>query len=96
MSNDTVGIFLAIAGALLTWTASVIGAIMWLSAKFNAGERLVFKENAKTREMLGRVLNQHAGRIMRLEVTTYGSTLSGKFTEGGYETTYPPEQDEDH
>lgn len=88
VNNEIVGTLLAIAGALLTWTASVAGIMIWLNARFTANERLVFKENFKTRELLGRVLNQHAGRIMRLEVKTFGSTLAGRFTEDGYEKDY--------
>lgn len=76
MTAEAANIIIAILGAILLWTVTVVGVTLWINTKFNTHERLVFRENMKTREMLQRVLTQHSGRIMRLELHNYGSTLA--------------------
>lgn len=76
MSNEVITIVLTIISGFFAWTLTVIAVTVWINGKLSAHQLLVHVENAKTREMLNKVLNQHAGRIMRLELQLNGSTLA--------------------
>lgn len=76
MAQESITVSLAIIGALLTWTVTVVAAVSWISSKLNKHEHLVYRENTKTRDMLKKVLDQHSGRIMRLELARFGATVS--------------------
>lgn len=76
----------------------VVGVVLWLNTKFNAAERLVFKEVMRTRNALMKLLTQHhlrmeqhSGRIMRLELAVFRSTLSGQEYEGKVEPDVYPD-----
>ncbi len=95
MSSETLALILTISGAVLTYTATVIGIMLWLMARFQANERLVYREVAKTRRMLIRVLNQHSGRITRLELQVNGSALSDLSVSDPINYVEPTDDDDD-
>jgi len=76
VTPEAVTIVFTVIGGFFAWTVALVAGVAWLNSKLNKHEHLVYRENTKTREMLNKVLNQHSGRIMRLELGTFGSTLA--------------------
>lgn len=65
---ETATFVITVIGAVLVWTTSVIGGVLWLNMKFGKIEKLVFREIHKVD-----VENQSQNmRIQRLELRTFG------------------------
>ena len=69
---------LSILGALITWTGSVISLVIWLTGKFRAIEKVIYHEMDKHRREDDRQFGEHATKIQRLELKTFGFTMSGR------------------
>lgn len=63
--NDVAQLVLAIIGAVIIWTTSIIGGMIWLTNKFRNLEKTIYKE-------IGRVSYNHDTRIQRLEYKAFG------------------------
>lgn len=74
MANDTAMLVLAIGGALVTWTASVVSLVIWLTGKFRSIEVMMYTEMNK-RDQRAQMLHD---RLMILELKVLGVTESGK------------------
>lgn len=74
MTNDTVTILLAIAGALGAWTVSVIAAAFWLAGKFRELEKTIYREMEKHRQEDDRQFSDLRRRTQRLELNAFGFT----------------------
>lgn len=77
--KETADLILTILGAILVWTTSVIGGMLWLNAKFRGIEKTVYREAARLRhDFEARHYNLNT-RTQRLELKLFG--FSG--TNGG-------------
>lgn len=72
--HDTATLTLAIIGALMTWTGSVIALVMWLTGKFRSLERTIYHEMDKHRREDDRQFGSQGTRIQRLEIRAFGFT----------------------
>lgn len=72
--HDTATLILAIIGAVLTWTASILALAVWLTGKFRDLEKTIYREDAKHRERMDSELRDHRDRIQILELTALGVT----------------------
>lgn len=59
-----------------TWTATVVALTLWLHGKFRSLEVAFYRGLGRHRKEIDRVLNEHSGRIQRLEILVTGSTLA--------------------
>jgi hypothetical protein len=64
----------AVAG-VVTWTTTTVILTLYLHNKFRALEIAFYRGLGKHRQELDCKLYEHGGRIMRLELKLYGSTL---------------------
>jgi hypothetical protein len=70
--NEATNLILAIFGAIMVWTSSIVGAVLWLSGKFRGVEQTIYKEMDKLRrEVEARHYNINT-RIQRLEIKLFG------------------------
>lgn len=67
MDRDGALILIAIIGAVLTWTASIVSLVMWLTGKFRSLEAAIYRET-----------NRLGTRVQRLELKVFGFTHSGE------------------
>lgn len=67
---------LAIAGAVLTWTTSVIILAGWLHAKFRFLESTIYREMEKRRALVDREFRIIETKMQRLEIKAFGFTTS--------------------
>lgn len=65
---------LSIIGALITWTASVVSLMMWLTGKFRDLEKALYREMEKHRREDDAQFDEHKTKIMRLEIKAFGFT----------------------
>lgn len=72
--NESISLGLAIFGAVLIWTTSVIGGMVWLNAKFRSHESILYRELAKLRRELAAMNYSYNTRIQRLEIKAFGFT----------------------
>jgi len=72
-------LILAIIGAILVWTTSIIGGMVWLTGRFRMLEASIHRESNKNRQMFEAQLHLHSSRIQRLEIKAFGFTA----TNGG-------------
>lgn len=72
--NEAATLVLAIFGAIMVWTTSVIGGVVWLNAKFRRVEVNFFREADKRRREVDAELRHHAVKIQRLEIYNFGIT----------------------
>lgn len=72
--GTTVDLVVAIFGAVMVWTSSIIGGIIWLSAKFRGLEKTIYREMDKLRRESNTRFYSHDTRIQRLEIKTFGFT----------------------
>ena len=75
---DTATLILSIIGAVLVWTTSVIGGMIWLNAKFAAIHSLVYREMDKHRREDDRQFDEQGRAIQRLELNAFGFTESSR------------------
>lgn len=61
-------LILAIIGAVVVWTTSIIGGMIWLTGKFRHLEKTIYREAAKHSV----TLYAHNTRIQRLEIKAFG------------------------
>lgn len=72
--NDSSQLVLAIGGAILVWTTSVITGMIWLTNKFRNLEATIYRESQKNRSQFETQLWNHSTRIQRLELRAFGFT----------------------
>lgn len=72
--HDTATLILAILGAALTWTLTIIGFAAWLGEKFRVLERTIYREMDKHRREDDRQFNQQGTKLQRLELKVFGFT----------------------
>jgi hypothetical protein len=70
--KETADLVLAILGAILVWTTSVIGGMIWLNGKFRSIEQTVYKEATRLRHEFDVKHYSLNTRIMRLEMKGFG------------------------
>lgn len=95
MSQEMINVTLAILAAIGTWTVSMVAGSLWLAGKFQHLEKLIYKENSRTRRRYERIIAELTGRIIRLEMQVYGSSLSGKVAGDASNTSMDDDEDED-
>lgn len=66
--NETVSLTLAIGGALLTWTGTVVTLTLWLAGKFRHLEALIYREQNKLDAKYMALFKEHNDRLIMLEV----------------------------
>lgn len=76
--NEAATLIIAIIGAVIVWTTSVVAMVSWLTGKFRHVEVQIYREGDK----LKRIVNRHSVRLQRLEADTFGVTHSGEFEDG--------------
>lgn len=76
--HDTATLILAIVGAIIVWTSSVVAMVSWLAGKFRSVEVLIYREGEK----INKRVDRHVVRLQRLEAKTFGVTHSGEFENG--------------
>lgn len=72
--SETATLVLAIIGAVIVWTTSIIGGIIWLTGKFRGLERALYRETDKHRRENDALFTNHLVRIQRLEIKAFGFT----------------------
>jgi len=72
--QETTVLIVAILTALLTWSATVAGLVLWLTGKFRDVEKTIYREDDKHRRLHGGILDDHAIRIQKLELYAFGFT----------------------
>ncbi len=72
--NESASLTLAIIGAVITWTGSVIALVIWLTGKFSSMESVFYGEMDKHRREDDRQFSIHATKIQRLELKSFGFT----------------------
>jgi hypothetical protein len=72
MTNESAMLIIAICGALLTWTVSVVSLVVWLTGKFRSLEVMMYSEMNK-RDQRAQMLHD---RLMVLELRVMGVTES--------------------
>lgn len=70
--HDTASLILAIIGAVITWTASVISLVVWLTGKFRYLEKTIYVEMDKHRNEDDEQFEELRSRTMRLEIKAFG------------------------
>lgn len=80
--HDDAQLALAVIGAVIVWTTTVAGTVLWLSSKFRSLEITIYREKNKEREWVERQFDiydklhqQHDIKIQRLEIRTFGFSL---------------------
>ena len=88
--NEAANLVLAIFGAIMVWTTSIIGGIIWLNGKFRSLEKAIYIESDKLRrEYEHRLYNQNT-RTQRLEIKVFGfSGTNGGAVEPDDGATFP-------
>lgn len=71
--HETATLIIAVIGALIVWTSSVVAMVSWLASKFRNVEKQIYREGDKIMYRVGR----QAVRIQRLEAKTFGVTYTG-------------------
>lgn len=79
--NEPATLIVAIIGALIVWTTSVITLSMWLASKFRFLESTIYREMDKHRKEDDRQFNYQGRRIQRVELKVFGFTHSGEVTD---------------
>ncbi len=74
MQESTASLTLAILSALLIYTGSVISLVLWLSNRFRALERTLYKELDRRRTLSEGKFFQLGTKIQRLEIKAFGFT----------------------
>ena len=72
--NEVTTLVFAIFSAVLVWTTSVIGGMIWLNGKFRSLENTIYRELEKMRREYELRLFSHNARIQRLEIKAFGFT----------------------
>lgn len=70
--KETADLILTILGAILVWTTSIIGGMIWLNAKFRGVEQTVYREAAKLRHEFDAKHYNLNTRTQRLELRLFG------------------------
>lgn len=70
--HDQATLVLSIIGAIITWTASIISLVIWLTGKFRTLEKIIYREMDKHRREDDEHFRDHETRVMRLEIKTFG------------------------
>jgi len=73
--GESATLIIAIIGALIVWTSSIVAMISWLNGKFRFLEQVIYKEDAKIGKRISRIIV----RTQRLEAKSFGVTHSGEF-----------------
>lgn len=83
MTNETATMILALAGALLTWTVTVVAVMGWIYKQFSDQRTMFFIESRRLETKYDAIIakfseeaQESEGRIQRLELMVGGSTLS--------------------
>lgn len=66
----------AIIGALITWTGSVVSLVMWLTGRFRTLEKIIYQEMDRHRREDDVQFRAHGTKIQRLELKAFGFTQS--------------------
>lgn len=74
--HDTATLILAIVGALILWTTSVISLVAWLLGKFRSVETKVYIEAEKSRRDNTNKFEELITRVYRLELKAFGFTFA--------------------
>lgn len=72
--NDTAMLALAIIGAVITWTTSIVLLVLWLTNKFRSLEKALYREMDKHRREDDVQFNGHSRKLQRLEIKVFGFT----------------------
>lgn len=70
--NESLTVTLALFGAILTWTTTVVGLVVWLNGKFRYVEKTIYREMDKHRGEDDRQFEDLRTRALRLEIKTFG------------------------
>lgn len=76
MNSETINLVLALFGATVTWTITVVSACFWLAGKFRVMEAQIFIEANKIK---GSFMSRHYNldrRVQRLEIGQFGMTVN--------------------
>lgn len=87
--NDTPMLVLAIFGAIMVWTTSVIGGIIWLNTKFRSIETIVYRELEKYRNRYDTHLYANDTRLQRVELRLFGFTGGNGASSSDDGETFP-------
>lgn len=70
--NNNAELILAIIGAIITWTASIVGLMVWLTGKFADLNATIYREMDKHRITDDRQFDDLGRRVQRLELHAFG------------------------
>ncbi len=87
--TEVANLVLAILGAVLVWTTSVIGGMIWLNGKFRNIEKAIYRESEKLRREYDGKFNGHNTRIQRLEIKAFGFTDGNGASQPDDGATFP-------
>lgn len=74
--HDTATLILAIIGALILWTTSVISLVGWLLGRFRSIEKIIYVEMEKSRRANTERFEELITRVYRLELKAFGFTFA--------------------
>lgn len=77
LMHETATLTLAIIGAVITWTASIISLVIWLTSKFRYLEKTIYREMDKHRRDDDAMFRYQGTKIQRLEIGVFGFTNEG-------------------
>jgi len=66
-SNEVVLVITAITGAMMLWTTSIIGGVLWLNKQFSRNRQATYESAEKLRKEFGAELKRHERRLLSLE-----------------------------
>lgn len=72
--NEVAQLVLAIIGSIIVWTTSIVGGVIWLTGKFRALEKIIYREMDKHRKEDDVHFYAHGTRLQRLEIKAFGFT----------------------
>lgn len=75
--SEVVSLILAIFGAVLVWTTTIVTLTFWLATKFRAVEGTIYREMKKLDDKYAATMKDHHDRMMVLELKAFGSTVAG-------------------
>lgn len=84
--QDNATLILAIIGAVIIWTSSVVALVAWLHIKFDYLKSTIYREMDKHRREDDANFREHRARLYRLELKEFGF--------GGI-PVLPPQRNED-
>lgn len=75
--SEPVTLIIAIFGAIITWTTTVVAMVLWLNGKFQYLEKTIYREMEKHRREDDAQFRAIGTRIQRMELKVFGFTHVG-------------------